>query len=154
MTSIIIAKKEKIKLLKLCIPILTKALENIAKGKFGNKSSHYMDALISIRRIGEINEFTYKNVFFVVFALVPMYLELKNKVLSGELSFSHIKDPAYWSTGSIDINTSIFFCCTFLQELYKDEISLDFKKIELMIDPNEYIEFRKYIVEKSKSISL
>jgi hypothetical protein len=148
MEKIIISKEEKFALLKKCIPISKKYLDDCNK-KFNGSSSHIKDALDGLEFIEKSNAIRYRDAFFYLVALSQHFLKIKNEVEAGVLDFSFIKNPNYWDNGKIDLDVSVFFACTFFNELFKEEIKEDFEKLNKMETVDEYYAFRKEILNKT-----
>lgn len=144
----VIKKNIKLNLFLQTLPTINKYL--IKKNQiFKGKDSHFKDAIRSIKSINKNKEVDYKEAFFIMFSLSIDFVEIKNKVLKKELNFEYITEESFWENKEIDINASIFFSYTFLNELYKTELAIDFKKLENIENIEEYINIREEVIKKS-----
>jgi hypothetical protein len=147
--SYVIKKEIKFKMLQKTFPELVKFLEHNNNNLFKGQQSHLLDALNSIHSIYNEQKIIYKDAFFVMFALSQNFCDIELKVKNNELDFSYLVEEEFWENGTIDLNASIFFAYTFLNELYKEELIKDFKELENLETSLEYMEVRKNIINKS-----
>ena len=146
----VIKKEIKFNMLQKTFPELIRFLEHNNEMLFKGQPSHLMDALNSIHSIFENQEVLYKDAFFIMFALSPNFIEIEKKVKEGKLNFNYLIEEEFWENGVVDLQASIFFSYTFFNELYKDELIKDFKKLETLETANDYISIRDNVIEKSK----
>jgi hypothetical protein len=145
----VIKKEIKFDMLFKTLPELEKILKHNNDKFFKGKDSHFKDALNSVKYIKNNKSARYHDAFFIMFALTSNFLDIKNKVEKKELNFSHLIEEKFWDNGNIDLNSSIFFSYTFFNELYKDELEIDFKNLESLTEIKEYIPLRDNILKKS-----
>lgn len=150
-TDNIISFEEKKVLLYQCLPVVKKFLIEKNNEKFKGGKSHYFDAINSVKNF-ERDNFKYKYVFFYSLALTPYFLDIKKRVVSGNLDLSEIKDPYYWERNNISLDIAVFFSSSFIGELYKDDLKKDFETLKIMNSVNEYYIFREKIIKKSKDL--
>jgi hypothetical protein len=144
----VIKKDIKLRMLFKTFPKIFTFLEFNNNNTFMGKDSHLKDAINSIYSILNNNEITYKDCFFILFALSQNFIEIENNVKNNNLNFDYIKDEKYWENNEVDLNASIFFCYTFLNSLYKEELSKDFIELNNINEAKDYINFRKNILNK------
>lgn len=144
----VIKKDIKLRMLFKTFPKIVDFLEYNNNKIFNNGDSHLKDALNSISSILKNNDIYYRDCFFILFALSQNFIEIEKNVKNGHLNFDYIKEEEYWENNKIDLNVSIFFCYTFLNSLYKEELSKDFYKLSKINHTKDYINLRKNILEK------
>ena len=140
----VISKSEKSSLMVMCLPVLEDYLEQ-KNERLKDKSIHIKDAINSITYIKKESKIHYNHSFFILVGILTEFLNIEDKVKSGNLSFEKLREPSFWKKENIDINVSIFFVSTFLNELFRDKILDDFKKLEKIETVGEYIKFRNNI---------
>ena len=145
----VIKKEIKFDMLLKTFPKIIEMLEINNKKMFNGHESHLKDALNSIVYVFENSSVRYHDAFFIMFALTSNFVEIKNKVDKQELNFSYIADEEFWNKSEIDLNASIFFAYTFLNELYSEELTIDFKELESLVNISDYISLRKKVLNKS-----
>ena len=132
----VIKKDVKLRMLFKTFPKIVEFLEYNNNKIFNNGDSHLKDALNSISSILKNNDIYYRDCFFILFALSQNFIEIEKNVKNGNLNFD------------IDLNASIFFCYTFLNSLYKEELSKDFENLNKISETKDYIHLRNIIFDK------
>lgn len=144
----VIKKDVKLRMLFKTFPKIVDFLEYNNNKIFNNGDSHLKDALNSISSILKNNDIYYRDCFFILFALSQNFIEIEKNVKNGNLNFDYIKEEEYWQNNDIDLNASIFFCYTFLNSLYKEELSKDFENLNKISETKDYIHLRNIIFDK------
>lgn len=142
----VIEKEEKTRLFHKCLNTTYQYIK-MCSNKY--ESVMFNDALASVHRMLKNRCISYQDAFFISLAINAQFLVIKDKVEKGELNLEHIKDEEYWNRPEItDIHVCIFFSYTFLNELYRDELIVDYAKLNELNSDKEYLPFREYILSK------
>jgi hypothetical protein len=144
----IVSYTEKLQLFRQCAPILSAFFKQRSKTIPSNALNHFVDGVDALDNMEGVTQFDYCDVFFVLFASAPYFLSLRNLVKQGELDLSPITTPDYWDNNTPSVQIAIFFSNTFLNEIYKDEIAKDFKKLEHLATVEDYRVFRDTMLNK------
>lgn len=116
------------------------------------------NALYSIKNIKERDRFDYFDAFSLSIALSDEFLAVKKMILNGSLDLNKdIKREDYWRNEEIGFNEGVYFTITFLNETYKKQLNIDFKKLSEKIEnasklKNSQDIMVKIYLDKMKSI--
>lgn len=146
----VVKKDIKMNMFMKTFNVLVNFLEHNNNKIFKGGRSHLMDAIESFQYIADNNFIRYQDSFFIMFAFSSNFIEIEQKVKKGELDFSHLQDEDFWKEEVTDLNSALFFSYTFLNSLYKEELDLDFHKLNTIVDTREYMFLREDILNKSK----
>ena len=130
------------KMMQKSLPELKKHLENILQNnKISNQSFLYYkikDALSVINKLLKMDvdkfDFDYYDAFVLTLAFAYEFTELKKSLLSDEegsfkLETNFYKENYWRENETVDFNEGLFLTYTFLNETYKTQLSIDFKKL-------------------------
>ncbi len=141
----VIEKEEKTRLFHKCLNTVYQYIK-MCSNQYQNII--FNDAIAAVHNMLKNRCISYQDAFFISLAINSQFLAIKDKVEKGELNLECIKDETYWEKKEItDIYVCIFFSYTFLNELYRDELTIDYQKLN-EINSNDYLNFREYILSK------
>lgn len=144
----------KFEMFKKCLPEIKKHLIK-KKSKFKKiifTKKIIEDSIIAIKDIQEKNDFNYYHAFILCLSLGFEYKEIADKIKNKGEFLHNIRNEEYWDIGIIDINESIFFSYTFLNEVYR-RLNIDFHKLNNSSNlENDYYILRNKIIDQSKKL--
>lgn len=93
------------------------------------------NAIEAIKNIEKTGQFDYFDAFALSVAFSSEYLLVKDAIISGQFNLDeNFKREDYWRNEEIDFNEGLYFSYTFLNETYKQQLSIDLKKLSEKID--------------------
>jgi len=93
------------------------------------------DALTSIKNIEKTGQFDYFDAFSLSVVFSSEYLMIKDSIVNGQFNLDvNFKREDYWRNEDIHFEEGLYFSYTFLNETYKQQLSIDLKKLSEKID--------------------